>query len=303
MTLDGISGIKLFEKFKMSKGVLPLTYDEGQIALIVKAISHTVDTKQWTTKIETLSYPEASGSLKTYSTSTSAGAGATAARATTSYDPSQWTDKTITSGFPLNPTGHSKKQYNKTRIILHYSAGSQKSDKGKSTISFLNKRGFSYHYIIDATGHIEQLLPDKTLAYHAGGANQFTIGVSLLNYGYGKDENTSSYGPIPPNQTKNVRLVDWNGKPTTYRKINWAQEITDAQLIALKTLFTQLKRNKPSIPSYKWEGEKTWKQLFPDGISYTKANQGLFTHCSVTTQKLDCLPTPKIIKFFKELVL
>jgi len=67
MTLDGISGIKLFEKFKMSKGVLPLTYDEGQIALIVKAISHTVDTKQWTTKIETLSGLEASGSLKTYS--------------------------------------------------------------------------------------------------------------------------------------------------------------------------------------------------------------------------------------------
>jgi murein DD-endopeptidase MepM/ murein hydrolase activator NlpD len=67
MTLDGISGIKLFEKFKMSKGVLPLTYDEGQIALIVKAISHTVDTKQWTTKIETMSVPEASGSLKTYS--------------------------------------------------------------------------------------------------------------------------------------------------------------------------------------------------------------------------------------------
>jgi hypothetical protein len=67
ITLDGISGIKLFEKFKMSKGVLPLTYDEGQIALIVKAISHTVDTKQWTTKIETQSVPEASGSLKTYS--------------------------------------------------------------------------------------------------------------------------------------------------------------------------------------------------------------------------------------------
>jgi murein DD-endopeptidase MepM/ murein hydrolase activator NlpD len=67
VTLDGISGIKLFEKFKMSKGVLPLTYDEGEIALIVKAISHTIDTKQWITKLETLSVPEASGSLKTFS--------------------------------------------------------------------------------------------------------------------------------------------------------------------------------------------------------------------------------------------
>jgi hypothetical protein len=55
ITLDGISGIKLFEKFRMSKGVLPLTYDEGEIALIVKAISHTIDTKQWITKLETLS--------------------------------------------------------------------------------------------------------------------------------------------------------------------------------------------------------------------------------------------------------
>lgn len=67
VTLDGISGIKLFEKFRMSKGVLPITYDEGEIALIVKAISHTIDTKQWTTKLETLSVNQPSGSLKTYS--------------------------------------------------------------------------------------------------------------------------------------------------------------------------------------------------------------------------------------------
>lgn len=67
ITLDGISGIKLFEKFKMSKGVLPITYDEGEIALIVKAISHTIDTKQWTTKLETLSVNQPSGSLKAYS--------------------------------------------------------------------------------------------------------------------------------------------------------------------------------------------------------------------------------------------
>jgi N-acetyl-anhydromuramyl-L-alanine amidase AmpD len=304
VTLDGISGIKLFEKFRMSKGVLPLTYDEGEIALIVKAISHTIDTKQWITKLETLSVPEASGSLKTYSIPTSTNTSTTESTSeSTSSNPESWTDKTITSGFPLNPTGHSKRLVNKTGIILHYSAGSQKSDKGKSTIAFLNKKGLSYHYIIDATGHIEQLLPDKTIAYHAEGANQFTIGVSLLNYGYGKDINTSSYGTIPSNQTKNAQLVDWNEKPTTYREKTWSQEITDAQLNALKTLFVKLKQNNPGIPSYKWEGEKTWKQLFPNGISYTRASQGLFTHCSVTTQKRDCLPTPKIVKFFKELTL
>jgi hypothetical protein len=71
ITLDGISGIKLFEKFKMSKGVLPVTYDEGEIALVVKAISHTIDTKQWITKLETLSGNQNSGSLKAYSISTS----------------------------------------------------------------------------------------------------------------------------------------------------------------------------------------------------------------------------------------
>lgn len=67
ITLDGISGIKLFEKFKMSKGVLPLTYDEEEIALIVKAISHTIDTKQWITKLETLSVNQNSEALKTFS--------------------------------------------------------------------------------------------------------------------------------------------------------------------------------------------------------------------------------------------
>ena len=109
--------------------------------------------------------------------------------------------------------------------------------------------------------------------------------------------------------TGNAHLVDHNGKNTTYRNISYAQEITDAQLNALKTLFKTLKTNNPTLPSYKWEGKKTYDLLFPPSVngtkqtSWSKSKPGYYTHCGVTTQKLDCMPTPKIVQFFKDLVL
>jgi len=224
----------------------------------------------------------------------------------------QFTGKTITSGFPLNKTGHKEANIKKSQIVFHYSANAQKADKGQSTIAFLNKTrdggGLSYHYIIDSVGHVEQLVPDGYVAYHASGANTNSIGISLLNYGYGKDANTSSYGAIPSTQEKNVKLVNSVGKEASYRNLTWAQEITDAQLTALRALVVTLKKNNPDIPAYKWEGETTFNKLFPPNTkkgrttSYKANVGGFYTHNSVTTGKTDILPTPKLVNFFKTLV-
>jgi hypothetical protein len=62
--MDGLSGVRLFEKFKVSKGVLPKTYDEDKVSLLIKAVSHEVNTKSWTTSIETVSTPEHTETLK-----------------------------------------------------------------------------------------------------------------------------------------------------------------------------------------------------------------------------------------------
>jgi hypothetical protein len=55
--MDGLSGIRLFERFKISDGVLPKIYDNNEVGLIIRAINHSVDITGWTTRLETLSTP------------------------------------------------------------------------------------------------------------------------------------------------------------------------------------------------------------------------------------------------------
>ena len=57
LTLDGISGIKLFQKFYISDNVLPPSYLRGGVDLIVKAVNHTITTSTWETTLETISVP------------------------------------------------------------------------------------------------------------------------------------------------------------------------------------------------------------------------------------------------------
>ena len=57
LDVDGISGIRLFEKFKIDNKVLPLTYDEDDVDILVKSIDHEVNLSSWTTKIGTQSAP------------------------------------------------------------------------------------------------------------------------------------------------------------------------------------------------------------------------------------------------------
>ena len=111
-------------------------------------------------------------------------------------------------------------------------------------------------------------------------------------------------------EEKNAKLVNYEGKEAPYRGHTWAQEITDAQLTALRALVTTIKQNNPNIPAYKWEGKTTFDKLFPPNTakgakttSWKADGGGLYTHNSITTGKADILPTPKLVNFFKTLVL
>jgi hypothetical protein len=58
LTLDGLSGMQIYNSFEIDGKVLPLTYKPGEIELIIKGLSHTVDDNGWVTKIETFSRPK-----------------------------------------------------------------------------------------------------------------------------------------------------------------------------------------------------------------------------------------------------
>tara|TARA_R110002110_G_scaffold339062_2_gene549423 strand:+ start:357 stop:2360 length:2004 start_codon:yes stop_codon:yes gene_type:complete len=53
LTLYGISGIKIFQKFKITKDVLPFSYDQ-EYDFTVTGVSHTVDSARWSTSISSI---------------------------------------------------------------------------------------------------------------------------------------------------------------------------------------------------------------------------------------------------------
>ena len=310
LTIDGLSGMKIYQKFVADTEFLPSNYPQS-LEFLIKGITHEIKDNQWITRLESLATPKNPfGSKdkfnigdKTYGqqapTERAEGAGGPRS---SGFSTGPGNSRSVTSGIPIKPTGHRAGNFPKSQIVLHYSAGSQLASAAE-TINVLNNRskgGFSYHYIIQANGFVEQMVPDNYKAFHAlaSGVNSNAIGISLENYGWANDANRSSYGTIPSNQTRAARLVDFYGNPKPYRGKSWAQEITDAQYTALINLIRKIKKNNPGIT---WPGltPETFQIMFPAGTSYSASRPGLYSHSSAQLNKLDVLPTPKVVAALK----
>jgi hypothetical protein len=57
LTMHGLSGMKIYNAFQIQGRGLPINYDPSSIKLIIKSLSHTIDSNGWKTKISTLSAP------------------------------------------------------------------------------------------------------------------------------------------------------------------------------------------------------------------------------------------------------
>ena len=57
LSMDGLSGMKLFEKFRITDDILPPSYEENSVDIIVKGINHEVNVNTWSTTLDTLSVP------------------------------------------------------------------------------------------------------------------------------------------------------------------------------------------------------------------------------------------------------
>jgi len=57
VTVDGLSGMKIYQSFKVDGNVLPLTYNSKDIQLIITNLSHDISPNGWLTKIETIAGP------------------------------------------------------------------------------------------------------------------------------------------------------------------------------------------------------------------------------------------------------
>jgi putative chitinase len=57
LEMEGLSGMILYQKFKISEEVLPPSYEEDGVEIQIKGINHSINTAAWTTKLDTLSVP------------------------------------------------------------------------------------------------------------------------------------------------------------------------------------------------------------------------------------------------------
>ena len=55
LEMDGISGIKLYEKFLITDDVLPPSYQNDNVDIQITSVNHNINNDAWTTKLETLS--------------------------------------------------------------------------------------------------------------------------------------------------------------------------------------------------------------------------------------------------------
>jgi|GEM_PF-6117517 len=130
------------------------------------------------------------------------------------------------------------------KLVIHYTAG----DTVCGSVEALQKKGASYHYIIDRNGTIYQLADNERVTHHVKGTledklkfTKDTIGISLANYGWvykGKDKKFHNrYGVLYAGKIQELKDIK------TIKKYDWKrywEPYTDKQQQALNDLCRKL---------------------------------------------------------------
>lgn len=324
VTLHGLSGMKIFQSFQTTGRELPLSYNPKLISLIVKSYSHSVTVDGWTTKIETFAKP-----LKDVDSSEFKLSEPRAPRPIPPPPPkNEGTPRvegaggqTVPSGYPVGKIYY-EGPTTKTQIYLHHTAGWQNVQR---VVNGFNKRTdhVATHIVSNNNGQAEQLFPDEAWAYHLGikqatftkvGAayqnlNKISLGVEMCSIGPLKlrgdkyycypNDYTTLFNPNKENAGKVERIVDKNGKPSTYKGHSYCEGFTAAHRSKVGKIVREWK-SKYGIPfTYNFD------VLFPAKGTVVKAallgTPGIYTHNSVKTTKLDIMPTAANIAWLKSL--
>ena len=316
--IDGISGIRIYNKLQVNTEFLPKAYGK-YMDLIVTGISHRLSNNDWETSIETTAMPK-TGKQSIITIPTSAIATTTPPTPTPppsrrrrressrTYEAVTTGERTITSGWPMHARQYSKRHSTKTQIYLHHDASYQRSDDGAGCADILYKGDVSCHVIICVDGHQERMITDEQISYCQGSVtpavpgaiwpNATGLSVEIQGLGYERDSvDFNRYQGHPL-----VKCVDWRGNVINKYKHKRYQEYSNAQMISLKKLL-KFWMNKHNIP-FKYN-QATYNHMFPpagtNSAAVAKGKPGIWTHNSVEKGKSDVFPSPKLIKMLTEL--
>ena len=321
LDIDGLSGIRLFEKFTIDDAVLPPSYAPDSIDLLAKSVNHMVSGEAWITQIDTIAAPrskmnpiKAPSSLSSVTTTQKS---TTGTKKQAALQPGEV--KSLTSGYPMakifydGPTA-------KNQIYIHHTAGHTKSPA--RTIKGWSKRTdhVATHYITNNLGDKEQLFADEAWANHLGlkksvfkkygvkyqNFNKTSLGIEMqcmgpvklrggVYYTYPNDFHGSTISA-----SKIGKPVGKNGEFIAYKGYTLYENYNAANIAHVKTIVTGW-MNKYSIPFH-----YDYDELFPnkgDGISIKalKGTPGVYTHNSIRTDKSDIWPQAELIAMLKSI--
>ena len=189
-------------------------------------------------------------------------------------------------------------------FVLHYDAC------GTSHRCFQvlhDERGLSVHFMLDVDGTIYQTLDVKERAWHAGDANDHSVGIEIANIGayndmsmldrwYARDDDGRTYVTFPESWGRaGLRTPDFMARPahddvysgTINDRALFQYDLTDAQYDSLikltATLCQILPRIRPDYPRDE-DGQLRTTMLTPQEMEHFS---GLLGHFHVTTAKVD----------------
>jgi len=334
LSMMGLGGVKLFEKYTTDDKVLPPNFSD--LNFIVKAVSHTITDNQWTTKIQSLAV--AAGKETTYKDDT------LYVKAVLQNQPSVASGNAWTGNEPQfrsRPTVNSiilhivdGNPNSSAQEVVDYVGGFAKANElKKAKYDWWNKAGI--HYAVDRSGNTATGIPELKIAVHGDTWNTSGVGIEVVGV-YSPITVTGKEGfYLSYNTTVKVDNVIDLG--FTYDGTRKTQELTDPQIASLEKLIKEIISRYPNIQKG-ITGKNLWKQVFGltkgkpainstvESSQWTIANTnrrikaglgkkgetiqkqttdykqyGIFAHATGGGSHTDIQPTPKVVAMLKRL--
>ena len=301
LTMDGLSGMKINEKFTVNTDFLPSNYP-GNVEFLIKNLSHEVANNKWLTKID--SYCIASGNFegqKSFLVKGNAGGGGSGGGSGGSGGQNKFVDK----------------------IILHHtvtdsfgsSFGALKNDNAEGRVHYaINYDGtISKNKLFDTVGMKEFELRHFPAA---NDLNKNSISIEIAT-----DGRLNKYGgrwkpgdPIPTKwyrESNNFSTYEYNnkhGRDVVQLTNGWEgtyvySDYTDAQMASLITLINEISSRHPEI---NFKGKDVWATVFgTSGPTVSKHGKvttaggdgpGIYSHGRAKKgSHVDCFPSNRLL--------
>jgi hypothetical protein len=343
ITLDGLSGPKIYEKFKIPDTFLPSSY-KGNVNFLVKEITHTIGEGKWETSFGSLCVPFTSKEGVTTHAKLPETKTSNPNQSSNSTAPEEPDDyKSLSSGLPHGRPPYEvpgyqfakggsktnagdgyrifqKQKRRKTQIILHHTAGHAKQGAEGTAVTaqvIWSKRAdhVSTHAVISFDGYVDLLFPDEFYGNNTGkGYNNRTLGIEIQSLGYcyqkgNKVISAASTGELPAFDGNNkgyIAAVDKFGNDNPYKDYQYYQAYTQAQIDATiaQTLNWINKHNIPFSYDYDLLFPKKTGTTYDNSYNTWKAGTpGVYTHNSLKPTKSDIFPQYDMLFALRNLAL